>query len=204
MLPIIDVSSLPSTLGKRMQIGLVVRDLDEAMRFWAEEMRIGPWVVLENNFGNGRRFNYRGDDSDVDLTAAHSYVGDTQIELVVQHNSTPSPYSAFLEAGRQGLHHLGFWPDDYEQSCNDLERMGFEEVAAIYQPTGEKNASYYSSPSHLGIVVELCPWTPVRSKQLGAIEVLAKNWDGTRAVRRFENRDAFFASEDFLSTGLGS
>ena len=38
---------LPAFLGRQMQIAFVVKDLDEALRFWTEAMNVGPFVVIE-------------------------------------------------------------------------------------------------------------------------------------------------------------
>ncbi|MDR6861544.1 VOC family protein [Variovorax guangxiensis] len=186
---------LPSSLGKRMQLGFVVKDLASALTFWTEEMKVGPFVVMEESIGD-RKFVHRGQVSDVQMSVALSYLGDTQIEVITQANLAPSPYTEFFASGRQGLHHLAFYPEDYEQACRDLGHSKFKEVMALYTSDGAKNVSYFESPPYLGLMIELVPLTAMRQTYYGAIKRLAEKWDGGRPVRRFRTRADFLASED--------
>ena len=54
---------------------------------------------------------------------------------------------ARLDEGREGLHNLGFWPDDMERSCAAPQATGFEEAYAVFMPDASKNVSYFSSPN---------------------------------------------------------
>jgi len=190
-----EVKHLSSFLGQRMQLGYVVADLDAALRFWTEVLQVGPFVVIEESLGD-RQFLHRGRPSDVRMSVAFSYLGDVQIEFIAQSNRAPSPYVEFLSSGREGLHHLGFWPQDYPQACEELERHGFTEVCSIKMSDGTKNVSYYSGPAHLGAMIEVVPFTPARAKYFGGIKALAETWDGSRPIRRYSTRDEFIASPD--------
>jgi catechol 2,3-dioxygenase-like lactoylglutathione lyase family enzyme len=200
MLDLGNSPGLPSILGPRMQLGLVVRDIERAIAFWAQQMGIGPWILIEGS-GADRRFVHRGQVANVEMSIAFSYAGETQLELIAQTNSAPSLYLEFLEAGQEGLHHLGFWPDNLEKSCEALERAGFEELCSVYMADGTKNVSYYTSPPFVGALIELAPMTPFRSTYMTAIEQLANKWDGSRPLRRFASREEFIASGDFKTAG---
>src|SRR5690348_10552039 len=106
---------------------MVVNDLDAALRYWSEVMEVGPWIVIEASLGD-RKLIHRGVQSPVEMSLALSYIGETQLEIITQSNSAPSPYREFLDQGREGVQHIGFWPESYEQSCEELERRGFSEV----------------------------------------------------------------------------
>jgi catechol 2,3-dioxygenase-like lactoylglutathione lyase family enzyme len=196
MIVLPDGVGFPDILGGRMQIGMVVSDIEAAARFWSEEMGIGPWIMIEDSLED-RRFVHRGRESKVEMSLALSYAGQTQVELIAQANDAPSPYLEFLQGGREGVQHLEFWPDDYARSCEALERAGFEELSAIYLPDGTKNASYYLSPPVVGVVVAVVPMTPFRRTYMTAIESLVAAWDGSRPLRRFSTRADFIASDDF-------
>ncbi|WP_183408299.1 VOC family protein [Nocardioides pocheonensis] len=185
-----------SVLGPRMQVGMVVRDLEVATEFWAQHLGIGPWIAMKSSSAD-RRFVHRGAESPVEMELAFSYAGDTQLEIIAQTNDAPSPYKEFLDEGREGVHHLGFWPEDFEGSCSALRSAGFEELFALYLPDGSSNVTYYSSPAFIGLVVELAPMTPFRRKYMTAIEKLAQSWDGSHPLRRFGSREEFIASDDF-------
>ena len=190
------VPPLPSILGARTQVGMVVRNIEKATTFWSQELGVGPWIIIESS-GADRRFVHRGRETPVEMVIAFSYTGETQLEIIAQTNSAPSLYTEFLEEGREGMHHLGFWPENFEGSCQALEDVGFEELTSLYLPDGTKNVSYYTSPSFIGVLVEIAPMTPFRQTYMSAIERLAGSWDGHRPLRRFGSRDAFIASDDF-------
>jgi Glyoxalase/Bleomycin resistance protein/Dioxygenase superfamily len=191
---------LPSILGPRTQVGMVVRDLDAATTFWSQEMAVGPWVVIEGS-GADRRFVHRGEVTNVEMSIAFCYTGETQLEIISQTNAAPSLYTEFLDGGREGFHHLGFWPEDFIGSCAALERAGFEELSSLYLNDGTRNVTYYTSPPVVGAFVELAPMTPFRKKYMDGIERLANSWDGSRPVRRYHSREEFIASDDFRDAG---
>ena len=180
-------------LGRRVQLSFIVADLDAALRYWTETMKVGPFIVIEKSADN-RRIVHRGRDTAVEYSLAFSYLGDVQIELVHQTNDAPSPFKEFLDSGRSGLQHIAFWPEDYAGTCRHLEQSGFKEVCSMYLSDGTRNVSYYETPDAVGTVVEIVPMTPARTAYFGRIKTLANTWDGSRPVRRFVNREAFLAS----------
>jgi hypothetical protein len=188
----------PTFLGARMQLAFVVPELQPILRFWTETMRVGPFVVIEDAMSD-RRFIHRGRQSPVEASLAFSYLGDIQIELIAQTNSAPSPYMEFLDSGKQGLHHVGFWPEDPEGSCRELERIGFQEVCSAEAATSAGKVTYFSGPPHLGVMLEVAPMTPERSKYFSGIKALADTWDGARPVRTYRTRADYLASEDCKS-----
>jgi len=193
-------SLLPTSLGKQMQLGFIVRDLDEALRVFTEDFKVGPFIIIEEALGD-RRFVHRGKESPLQMSLALSYHGSTQIEFITQTNDAPSPYTEFLAEGREGLHHIAFYPDDYEQACKDLVAAGFEEVCYVQMPDGSKNVSYFNSPPQIGVMIELVPLTPLRRQHYAGIKLLSESWDGQNPVRRFKTRPEFIAAvEESLRT----
>lgn len=185
-----DSSPLPALLGPRMQMAYVVRDLDAALDYWTRVLGVGPFVVFEGAIG-GRPVTHHGQPTGFDMTLAFSYWDGMQIELVCPRDDEPSPYREFLRAGREGLHHLGFWPDDFDAACAAAEQAGFIENCVIWLDDGSRSAIYYDAPKHVGIMVEIVPMTPQRRDYFGRIERLAWTWDGTRPIRRYPDRQAF-------------
>ena len=197
MIDVVNLPSFPPMLGKKIQLAFVVSDLDAAMEYWTQTLKVGPFVVIEHSVG-GRKVLHRGQRTDMDMSLAFSYMGDIQIELVKQTNDSPSPYKDFLDSGRQGLHHIAFWPEDFQAACTEVERSGFTEVCAMYLEDGTRNVCYYDTPTHLGIMIEVVPMTPARTSYFGRMKKLTENWDGTRPVRRYSTR------ADFLESGEGA
>jgi catechol 2,3-dioxygenase-like lactoylglutathione lyase family enzyme len=180
---------------------MVVKDMDAATTYWSEQLGVGPWVVIQNS-GEDRDFIHRGRRTDIRMDTAFAYNGESQIELISQTNDAPSVYKEFLDAGREGLQHLGFWPDDIQHARTELLKSGFDEIFSVFMKDGARNVSYFTSPPILGIMVELAPMTAFRQAYMQAIERLSQNWDGTRPVRKFKSREEFLKSDDFRSTGI--
>lgn len=185
----------PPSLGPRMQLGFVVPDLDDAMAYWTRELRTGPFVVIEDPVGD-TVLTHRGRPSKVSMSVAFTYIGDVMVELLVQTNDAPSAYREFLDQGRSGLHHLGFWPPAFDQAVRDLEIAGFEEVTSLTTAEGKKAFAYYETPPHIGIMFEIVPMTDARRIYYGAIQRLASSWDGLRPVRRYRSYSEFMSSAD--------
>ena len=194
----IDDLSLSQVLGKRAQLGFVVRDLEANLKLWTEIFKVGPFVLFEESLGN-RKFIHRNKQSDVRFSIALSYLGDLQIELMSPLNDAPSPYSEFLNQGNEGLHHVGFWPRDYEASCRTLVSEGFSEVSSIITQEGEKSISYFEGPKALGTMIELVPMTEERVKYFSKIQELTRRWDGDKGVIRFKNRTEFLQSAEYAA-----
>jgi len=83
--------------GPVMQNAFVVDNLDAALHHWIDKMGVGPFYVFEHV--KFQEAYFRGQPSNVDITAAIGYWGDLQIEFIQQHNAAPSIYSEFLAKG---------------------------------------------------------------------------------------------------------
>src|SRR4051812_33590466 len=113
--------------GPMRQLGYVVPSVETAMAEWLDR-GVGPWFYMYENLTF--ETSYEGTDGVVELTVALANSGPVQIELIEQHNGTPSTWLEFLENRRSGPHHWAAWPTDY-QSC--YERA----VARGYRVTQE-------------------------------------------------------------------
>ena len=99
--------------GDLRQVGIVVRDIEAAMRHWVEVCGVGPWFYTDRLAVTA--FTYAGrryDDIHVSIALANS--GDVQLELIQQRSDHPSMYRDFLAAGHEGMQHWSSWPTDYE------------------------------------------------------------------------------------------
>src|SRR5260221_12410116 len=94
-------NKLPSALGKRIQLGHVVSNLEVALKHWTEVMGVGPFVVLDSSVGD-RHFVHRDKVSAVDFTIGFSYLGDVMIEMMQPLNDPHSPARELLACGHEG------------------------------------------------------------------------------------------------------
>src|SRR5689334_7776513 len=91
--------------GPIRQIGYVVGDIDEAIASWVA-LDVGPWFAVR---GLSMRAHYRGRPCETTLSLALSNTGEMQIELIYQHDETPSIFTEFLTANGPGYHQLAYW-----------------------------------------------------------------------------------------------
>ncbi len=166
--------------GKVCQNGYVVRDIDAALKHWTEVLGVGPFfyidcVPVEN-------FRYKGEPSDVELSIALANTGDLQIELIQQRNDAPSMYRDFLEAGNEGLQHMSYWTETYQEDLDRLTAMGY--VAGQEGEIGERGRFvYFETETHPGTIIEISDVSGPKGRFFKHIRDLAATWDGTDPIR---------------------
>ncbi|NQX87619.1 MAG: VOC family protein [Halioglobus sp.] len=104
------------------QVGFVVRDLDAALALYAP--MFGPFTTLEPG---PMRYHYRGQEEACDMLLAFGRSGDVEIELI-QWVSGGCPHKEFLDAGREGMHHLRFTVEDLEGAVSDAGHIGYTSI----------------------------------------------------------------------------
>ena len=174
------------------QLAYVVRDIDASLRYWTQELSVGPFVLFRRvTLDPG--YQYRGRPSlSPTLSVALGYSGEMQIELIEQHDDLPSPYREHLAAGRQGFHHVG---------CNTT-RSRYDTSRA---EAAERKKSAVHEGSFMDGVVRFCYFDTDPDNRYGGMfyeitDVLdadfaktlypelaasARNWDGSNAIREF-------------------
>src|SRR5258708_7461142 len=103
---------MSALFGKVCQNGYVVRDIDAALKFWTEVLRVGPFFYVPSVKVDW--FRYRGTASPVEMSIALANSGDLQIELIQQRNDAPSMYRDFLDRHGEVLQHMSYWSTDYQ------------------------------------------------------------------------------------------
>ena len=131
-------------------------------------------TVLDNK-------RYRGEASDVDISLALGYSGELQIELIQQNNDAPSVYKEFLDAGLQGVHHIGLMPTDYKATLDYYRSLGHE--AAFECDLGGAELTYFDTVDSLGHFIELWDNHIAFKGLFTMIEDAAKGWVGKDPVR---------------------
>lgn len=172
---------MPQLFGPVMQLGFVVRDLDEAMEHWTGRVGIGPFFVLQHvQFAEAW---YRGQRTDVDMSVALAQWGEVQVELIQQFNAAPSIYSDFPGRALGGLQHVGVMTDSVAADLERLRAVGVEPVQWGSTANGIRFA-YVSTDLHPGGMIELIEHGPAIDGFFQMVKDAAQHWDGTRPVRR--------------------
>jgi catechol 2,3-dioxygenase-like lactoylglutathione lyase family enzyme len=167
--------------GNMRQVGIVVRDIEAAMRHWVEVCGVGPWYYTDKLAVtaftyNGRRY----DDIHVSIALANS--GDVQLELIQQRCDAPSMYREFLTAGREGMQHWSSWPENYQEIYDRALANGYTVGQEGQSPRGP--FVYFRNESHPGTVIEMAELTPARRSIFEQVRQAAADWDGSDPIRR--------------------
>ena len=164
-------------LGPLGQLGYVVTDLKAAALEWVERTGIGPWYIAEHIPLD--YFRYRDSPSDVDIGIATAFTGSLEIELIVQNNDAPSDYADALERSETGVHHVSFFPKDYDLALTSLLGEGFENLqeGAIHGI----RFIYLVDPERR--IVEMSD-LPVKARKRREVRMTeAAAWDGLDPIR---------------------
>lgn len=178
--------------GQVFQLGFIVPDVDEAMRAYAEKLRVGPFTCSRGfKAPDGR---YRGSNDMPELTIAHAFNGSLFIELIQQHDGTPSVYKEFIDRYGYGLHHFGLAiaPEDYDDTLKRFYDDGFEDVFSDNLPGGVR-IRYIGPKGEDGLdklrsSTGVCYYECVELHEteegfFGAMAEAAANWDGETLLR---------------------
>ena len=168
--------------GPLRQMGLVVRDIEGAMRHRAEVCGVGPWFYVERY--PLPEFRYRGERlTGPQVSIALAYSGEVQLELIQQRCDTPSLYRDFLAAGQEGLQHWAAWAEDYDAARERALARGLV-LGQEGDATGRGRFAYFETPGgHPGSVVELVELTEARRQGFARIRAAAEGWDGRDPIR---------------------
>lgn len=104
------------------QVGFVVRDMEKALALY--EPLFGSFKRLDPG---PMSYDFRGEQAEVDLQIAFGLSGELEIELIAV-NSGRSPHQEFLDAGREGMHHLRFRVPKLEAKVEEAQALGYQTV----------------------------------------------------------------------------
>jgi hypothetical protein len=146
----------PFPLTQVHQIGIVVRDLDRAMRWYWEGFGVGPWRVYTYGPPLVKDMTYRGRRQDYRMHLGFAYVGALMIELI-QSLEGPNIYEEFLDAHGEGLHHILKYGEDLDATSRDLQGRGYAMIQSGrgYGVDGDGGYAYFDTTPHLGIILEV-------------------------------------------------
>lgn len=129
-----------------VQIGAVVRDIEETAAFLTSLWGVGPWETRELAYTKqtlivGEPFR---------IKVAYAKLGGVRLELI-QPVEGKSIFSEFLSAKGEGLFNLNFHLSDYNGMISRMNEHGCEMVLGIVKA---KRYGYFQTKPG-GIIVEL-------------------------------------------------
>lgn len=135
------------------QIAIVVKSIDETIKFYGEVFGIGPFEIREVNFASatyyGQKAGYRG-------KRAFAKMGPITLELI-ELIEGKTVHEDFLKEKGEGLHHIGFAVKDLKKCEEEAEKLGLKVIQGMKREDGSGFA-YLDSDRIGGVTFELIQW----------------------------------------------
>jgi catechol 2,3-dioxygenase-like lactoylglutathione lyase family enzyme len=171
---------LPDTL-KPVQIAYHVPNPELAAQSFARSHGWGPFFLFEHIPLS--RCVYRGATSVFDHSSAYGQAGDLMIELITQHDDTPSVLRDLYERNGVGVHHIAHFVPNLAESLDRARAAGREIALDACTATGTSFAML-DTVGELGHMVELYEARGDLLKFYRYVRRAADGWDGTEPLRR--------------------
>jgi 4-hydroxyphenylpyruvate dioxygenase-like putative hemolysin len=114
---------LPKPVFKKiLQVGIVVNDLEKAVKTYWDVFGIGPWQIYAMDKTNMHDTKLHGKTAEVAMNVALADLGGVQLELIEPLNE--SIYTEFLREHGEGMHHIACAVDNFADTTALMKRIG--------------------------------------------------------------------------------
>jgi methylmalonyl-CoA/ethylmalonyl-CoA epimerase len=166
--------------GPICQNAFVVKDIDAAIKYWTETMRVGPFFKFPKiEFAAS---DYRGKSQSVDFDAAIAYSGELQIELIKPKGQ--SIFQEFEDAGGKGVHHFAVFTADMAAACAAVQNQGGRRIQGGSFADGSSIAYLEIGGSEPSILEVACLKAGPQAL-FDAIKAAGAGWDGVTKLLSF-------------------
>lgn len=151
--------------GKQMvlpppaQVGVVVKNLDEAIDYYSGVFGLGPFQTIE--FAPDKHW-VKEKPTPIRLKIGMCQWGPLQLELI-EPVEGDAPHKWFLEERGEGMQHLGFIVDNYDEWIDYLKDKNINvlmNAETDVEGMGHVRAAYMESDRVGGVLFELVEVTP--------------------------------------------
>ena len=157
------------------QYAYFVEDLSVSAAHWARTLDAGPFFIAAHHRGD--TFSYRGAPVEADVSYAFGYAGESQIQLIEQHDDLPSIYRDMYAPGQFGFHHVAVLVRDYATERQRLLDQGFELACELH--ANDIDACYFDTRATIGCFTELHLHTERIVSTFARWKQANEQWDGT-------------------------
>ena len=168
--------------GAAGQTGLIVRDIDSALKHWIA-LGVGPWFYRDRI--DFRDFTYRDQACDVEVSVGLANSGAMQFELIQPRNDARSIYNDFLRSGREGIHHLGFLTRTFDADKARYDSLGMRPVMRCRVGDSPDCILFYEPSGTDGVAAEIIELSGGKGRVFERIRQAADGWSGDRPIRDF-------------------
>jgi methylmalonyl-CoA/ethylmalonyl-CoA epimerase len=122
-------------------IGIAVKDIDQAVKFYRDVFGVKPNLVYESSYTKAK--------------IAFIPIGNVKIELI-QPSTPESVVGRFLEKKGEGIHHVSYKVKDVNQCLHELEMKGVPLIDKKSREAREKERVAFLHPKGThGVLIEL-------------------------------------------------
>ena len=164
-----------------VQIAYHTPDIEQAAERFARLFGWGPFFTLYHI--PLAEVRYRGALSTMDTSSAFGQAGALMIELIQQHDDTPSAIRDMYRADQFGLHHYACFSHDLQSDLQRYQERGFVAATSGRTTTGFEFAML-DLRREIGVMLELYPQAPMLTALYTMVREASLNWDGKEPVRR--------------------
>ena len=136
-----------------LQVCVVVNDLQKAMERYWNLFGIGPWRIYNYAPPYLTNTTVRGAEVTFSMKLAVAQIGAVEWELV-EPMEGPSIYKEFMAQKGEGLHHVAFDVDDFDEAVSALAGDGISIQMSGTTQAGNSFA-YMDTEKDIGAIVEL-------------------------------------------------
>lgn len=144
-----------------MQLGIVVRDLDAAIRRYVDDYGIGPWQVHQFKREEIKEWFENGQPAEPSTRFATAMVGHVQWELI-QPLDDKSIFAQFLAEKGEGVHHIAVAVTNYDETLEAEAKRG-NELVLNCELSGKFSGikvAYLGTQHTLGVLLEVFSGLP--------------------------------------------
>ena len=134
------------------QVAMVVHSVEATAKKYYDDLGIGPWRFYTIEPETTGEMTLRGRPVKHAFRAALTKVGDVSMELI-EPLEGESLYAEHLAQHGEGLHHVAFAVDNYEDTKRQLKDKGYQEVQSG-RTFNCCSYSYFNTDQALGCLAE--------------------------------------------------
>src|SRR5207253_4085917 len=120
-------------LKRAVQVGVVVKDLEQTTRLLGSLFGLGPFQFIEWPDSPNSKYYYRGTEQRIKNRLAFLQVGPLELELIQLLEGDRNGFRDFLNQKGGGIHHILFEVDDIDAVIKALSRDG---ISVLQSGTG--------------------------------------------------------------------
>ena len=136
-------------------IGVVVKDVEKVVKYYSSVFGIGPFDIYD--FDPQKAWLHGKEISPFKLKIATADLGPVKLELIQIIHGKP-PHRDFLDVHGEGLQHIGFYVENYDEWKSYVKGEGIEvlcEAEVEDQIRGKRRAFYMNSSEIGGVLFEI-------------------------------------------------